>query len=173
MSRRAFGRRCSAIIVSVLLVLSGCDSPSATTTQSALPATTTTSTQIPKSGTTTPVPTASIPMPGLPADKITAQHILISWRGARRNGGATRSKAEAKTLADDVLKQVKAGGDFSELATKYSDDKGSKDRMGSVGSFRREDMDPRFSDAAFALAVGGTSDIVETEFGFHIIKRNQ
>jgi parvulin-like peptidyl-prolyl isomerase len=72
-----------------------------------------------------------------------------------------------------VLKQVKAGADFSELATKYSDDKGSKDRQGSVGSFRKQDMDPKFSDAAFALPVNGTSDIVETEFGYHIIKRNQ
>jgi peptidyl-prolyl cis-trans isomerase NIMA-interacting 1 len=167
-------RRATSKIVAVLLVLSGCDTPAATTTQSAAPATAApTSTQIPRSGTTTPVPSASIPMPGLPADKIAAQHILISWRGARRSGGATRSKPEAKTLADEVLKKVKAGGDFSELATQYSDDKGSKDRQGSVGSFRREDMDPKFSEVAFGLAVGATSDLVETEFGFHIIKRNQ
>ena len=151
----------------------GCESPPAPPRSSSAEATAATTapvtTQMPRPGATP----ANIPTVGLPADKITAQHILVSWKGARRNGGATRSKADARTLAEEVLKQVKAGGDFSELATKHSDDKGSRDRMGSVGSFRKEDMDPKFSDAAFALPVGGTSDLVETEFGYHIIKRNQ
>jgi parvulin-like peptidyl-prolyl isomerase len=45
--------------------------------------------------------------------------------------------------------------------------------MGSVGKFHRADMDPSFSGAAFALKVGGVSDVVETPFGFHVIKRTQ
>ena len=57
--------------------------------------------------------------------------------------------------------------------SQYSDDAGSVDRMGSVGKFHRDQMDPAFSAAAFALRVGQVSDVVETPFGFHIIKRTQ
>ncbi len=105
---------------------------------------------------------------------VTAQHVLVAYKGA---DGApktvTRSKAEAKKRADEVATKAKSGADFSSLAAEYSDDPGSKERMGSVGKFTREKMVKPFADAAFGLAVGSVSDPVETKYGFHVIKRNQ
>ena len=72
-----------------------------------------------------------------------------------------------------MLFRSKSGSDFTALVAEYSDDPGSKERMGSVGKFTREKMVKPFSDAAFALGVDEISDPVESEFGFHVIKRNQ
>jgi peptidyl-prolyl cis-trans isomerase NIMA-interacting 1 len=109
-----------------------------------------------------------------PPTVIAAQHILIAYKGAK---GApkqvTRSKAEAKKRADEVLERIKKGEDFSQLVKTFSEDPGSADRMGSVGKFDREKMVKAFSDAAFALKVDEVSGVVETPFGFHLIKRNQ
>ena len=85
----------------------------------------------------------------------------------------TRSKGEAKARAAEVEAKAKAGEDFSALVAQYSDDPGAKDRQGSLGKFTRDKMDKAFSDAAFALRVGEISEVVETRFGFHVIKRNQ
>jgi parvulin-like peptidyl-prolyl isomerase len=107
-------------------------------------------------------------------DAIAAQHILVAYKGAK--GAAktiTRSKAEAKKRADEVATKAKAGGDFTALVAEYSDDPGSKERQGSLGKFTREKMAKQFSDAAFALRVDEVSLVVETDFGFHVIKRNQ
>ena len=99
---------------------------------------------------------------------------LVAYRGAERApSGVTRSKADAKARAADVDAKAKAGEDFSALVDEYSDDPGAKDRQGSLGKFTRDKMDKAFSDAAFALRVGEVSDVVETKFGFHVIKRNQ
>jgi hypothetical protein len=105
---------------------------------------------------------------------IAAQHILVAYRGAERAPpGVTRTKAAAKARADEVDAKAKAGEDFTGLVTQYSDDPGAKDRLGSLGKFTREKMDKAFSDAAFQLRVDQVSDVVETRFGFHVIKRNQ
>lgn len=107
-------------------------------------------------------------------DTIAAQHVLVAYKGAK--GAAktiTRSKADAKKRAEEVVSKAKGGTDFAALAAEYSDDPGSKERMGSVGKFTREKMTKPFSDAAFALAVDQVSGVVESEFGFHVIKRNQ
>jgi hypothetical protein len=112
----------------------------------------------------------SAPVP----DAIIAQHILVAYKGAKRvPKGVTRSKAEAKARATEALGKIRSGTTFEDAVTQYSDDAGSAERMGSVGKFHRDDMDPAFSAAAFALRVGQVSDIVETPFGFHIIKRTQ
>lgn len=108
-------------------------------------------------------------------DKATAQHVLIAYKGAK---GApktvTRSKADAKTLAEEIQKKAASGADFAELAKQHSDDDGSKDRSGSVGTVARNGNKVKpFEDAVFALGVDGVSPVVETEFGFHVIKRNQ
>lgn len=105
---------------------------------------------------------------------IAAQHVLVAFKGAENAPkGVTRSKAEAKTRAEEIATKAKAGGDFGALVQEASDDPGSKERQGSLGKFTRDKMVKPFADAAFALPVGGVSDPVETKFGFHVIKRNQ
>jgi parvulin-like peptidyl-prolyl isomerase len=84
-----------------------------------------------------------------------------------------RSKADAKARAQEALAKIRSGTAFEDAVKAYSDDTGSVDRMGSLGKFRRDAMDPAFGAAAFALKVGEVSDVVETPFGFHIIKRTQ
>jgi NIMA-interacting peptidyl-prolyl cis-trans isomerase 1 len=112
--------------------------------------------------------------PSAPPMQIAAQHILVAYReAARAPVGVTRSRADAKARAAEVDAKAKAGDDFTELVNAYSDDPEAKARLGSLGKFSRDKMEKAFSDAAFALAVGQISDVVETRFGFHVIKRNQ
>jgi hypothetical protein len=116
------------------------------------------------------VPSAAATAP----DTIIAQHVLVIYKGAKRAPKTiTRSKADAKARAGEALAKVKGGATFEDVVKDYSDDAGSVDRMGSLGKFHRDDMDPAFSAAAFALQPGQVSDVVETPFGFHIIKRTQ
>jgi peptidyl-prolyl cis-trans isomerase D len=98
-------------------------------------------------------------------EEVKASHILI----AVPQGSDAKTDAAAKAKAEDVLKQVKAGGDFAELAKKYSDDP-SKSNGGDLGTFERGRMVPPFEKAAFSLQPGQVSDIVKTDFGYHIIK---
>jgi hypothetical protein len=112
--------------------------------------------------------------PAPPPDAIIAQHVLVAYKGAKRAPkGATRSKADAKARAAEALAKIRAGTPFEDVVKEYSDDTGSVDRMGSLGKFTRDAMDPAFAATAFALGVGQVSDPVETPFGFHVIKRTQ
>lgn len=106
-------------------------------------------------------------------DRIAAQHVLVAYKGAKGAKDVKRSKDEAKKLADEVQKKAVGGTDFAELAKQYSDDEASRERLGSVGTFDRTSKVKPFADAAFALPVDGVSGVIESEFGFHIIKRNQ
>ena len=72
--------------------------------------------------------------------------------------------------AEDVLKRVRAGEDFAKLAKEFSIDPGSKEKGGDLGWFGPGAMVPEFEKAAFALKPGEVSELVETKFGFHIIK---
>ncbi|MDB4973698.1 MAG: Peptidyl-prolyl cis-trans isomerase PpiD [Myxococcaceae bacterium] len=104
--------------------------------------------------------------------RVSARHILISYAGADHAiAGVKRTEAEARTLAEEIDKQAKApGADWNALA-QHTDEPGSKETGGDLGSFARGQMVPAFERVAFALAVGQVSDVVQTPFGFHIITR--
>ncbi len=110
-----------------------------------------------------------------PADvpkEIGARHILISYKGAERSQ-EDRTKEAARTRVEKVLKEAQAeNADFAALAKKYSDAP-SADKGGDLKTFEKGVMHKNFEKAAFSLKVGGVSGIVETPFGFHIIKRTK
>jgi parvulin-like peptidyl-prolyl isomerase len=106
-----------------------------------------------------------------PPGHIRASHILISYSGAPRTT-ATRSKEEAKKLAEELLAKIQGGASFEEIAEAYSDCP-SAAKKGDLGFFAKGRMVKPFEDAAFALKVGEVSGIVESPFGYHIIKRTQ
>lgn len=162
-------------LAALLLTLTACDkpkdgpapSPSATASASASAAT-----SAPASASASA--TASAKPPAAEPTAVAAQHVLVAYAGAKdAPKGVKRTKAEAKARAEEVASKAKSGGDFTELVKSYSDDPAAKERMGSVGKFTRDKMVKPFSDAAFALEVDATSGVVETPFGFHVIKRNQ
>jgi parvulin-like peptidyl-prolyl isomerase len=100
--------------------------------------------------------------------------VLIAYQGAVRAAPTvTRSKEEAQKLAKQVETMAKKGDDFAELARKYSDDPTAKARGGSLGSFAKGQMVEEFGNAAFALKPNEVSSVVETGFGFHVIKRTE
>jgi peptidyl-prolyl cis-trans isomerase D len=101
---------------------------------------------------------------------VKASHILVAYEGAQRaNPEVKRTKEEAEERAKELLRDSKkAGADFAELA-KANSDGGSAPTGGDLGFFRREKMVPAFSDFAFANKIGNIG-MVETEFGFHVIK---
>jgi hypothetical protein len=106
-------------------------------------------------------------------DEVAARHILIAYQGAERSS-ATRTKEEARKLADEVLAKAQApGADFAALAKEYSDEPGAKERGGDLGTFKKGAMAKSFEEAAFKLKVGEISGGVETPFGFHIIERTK
>jgi peptidyl-prolyl cis-trans isomerase D len=103
-------------------------------------------------------------------EQVKVSHILIKTPlptpGAKEDEKAI---ADARAKAEDVLKQVKAGGDFAKLAEKYSDDPGSAKSGGELGWIGRGRTVPEFEKAAFSLGKGQTSDLVKSSYGFHII----
>jgi parvulin-like peptidyl-prolyl isomerase len=105
-----------------------------------------------------------------PEEQVHARHILISIKSPDAPSEGGLDKAQARAKAEEVLKRVKAGENFESLAKEYSTDPGSKESGGDLGWFGRGRMVPEFEKAAFALQTGQTSEIVESPFGFHIIK---
>lgn len=99
-------------------------------------------------------------------EQVKVSHILIR---VPKDADAA-AKAKKKELAEQLLADAKAGKDFAELARKHSDDKASVAKGGDLGYFTRGTMVADFEKAAFALQPGEISAVVETPFGFHIIK---
>ncbi len=102
-------------------------------------------------------------------EQVRASHILIKPDLSDPNKDPNEAKAIAKAKAEDLLKQIKEGADFAELAKAHSECPSSKNG-GDLDFFVKGDMVPDFEDAAFQLQPGQISDIVETRFGYHIIK---
>lgn len=105
-----------------------------------------------------------------PEDQVHARHILISIKTPEAPSEDALDKPQARAKAEEVLKRIKAGEDFATLAKQYSTDPGSKENGGDLGWFGKGRMVPEFEQAALALQPGQVSDIVESPFGFHIIK---
>src|SRR5258705_1123063 len=96
-------------------------------------------------------------------EQVRASHILLKTEG--------KDEAAVRKQAEDILKQVKApGADFAALAKKYSEDDGSKATGGDLDYFSKGRMVPEFESAAFSMQPGQISDLVKSQFGFHIIK---
>ena len=105
---------------------------------------------------------------------IEASHFLVQYQGSSRAAPTvTRSKDEAKKRAEEGLAKVKKGEDFAKVVGEYSDEPGAAARGGTLGAFTADRMVKPFSDAAFKLKVGQVSGLVETPFGFHVIKRTK
>jgi hypothetical protein len=120
--------------------------------------------------------------PDVPVDEVAedtgetvgARHILVMHLGSQaRPEHVVRSREEALGRAREVLEKLKAGADFAALVDTYSDEPGAAERGGDLGVFPRNAMVKPFSDAAFKLQVGELSDVVETRYGFHVIKRTK
>lgn len=95
-------------------------------------------------------------------EQVQARHILLKTEG--------KDDAAVKKQAEDLVKQLRAGGDFAALAKQFSDDPGSKENGGDLGYFERGRMVPEFEQAAFSQAVNAIGDPVKTQYGYHIIQ---
>jgi peptidyl-prolyl cis-trans isomerase D len=95
-------------------------------------------------------------------EQVRASHILFKTEG--------KDDAAVKAKAEEVLKQARSGADFAELAKKYSEDESSAKNGGDLDYFSKGRMVPEFDQVAFTLQPGQISDLVKTQFGYHIIK---
>jgi peptidyl-prolyl cis-trans isomerase D len=95
-------------------------------------------------------------------EQVRASHILLKTEG--------KDDAAVKAKAEDLLKQARAGADFAELAKKYSEDEASAKNGGDLDYFGRGRMVPEFDQTVFAMQPGTISDVVKTQYGYHIIK---
>jgi peptidyl-prolyl cis-trans isomerase D len=104
-------------------------------------------------------------------EEVKVSHILIKTPPPGADGKVDeKGVAEAQKKAEDILKQLKAGAKFEDLAKKYSEDPGSGKQGGDLGWIGRGRTVPEFEKAAFSLPVGQLSDLVKSSYGFHIIR---
>ena len=98
-------------------------------------------------------------------DRVHARHILLATTGK-----SDAEKAQIKAKAEDLLKQIRAGGDFAALAQKNSEDPGSASKGGDLGWVVRGQMVKEFEDTTFALKPKEISNVITTQYGYHIIQ---
>jgi len=96
-------------------------------------------------------------------EQVRASHILFKTEG--------KKDADVKALAEKVLKEARGGADFAELAKKYSEDEANAKQGGDLDYFSKGRMVPEFDAVAFTMQPGTISDLVKTQFGYHIIKK--
>lgn len=99
-------------------------------------------------------------------EMVRIRHILIRVE----TGASEEEKQKAKEKAEDILNKIKSGEDFAKLASEFSDDTMTKPKGGDLGLISRGRLVKPFEDAAFALKPGEISELVETQYGYHIIK---
>jgi len=99
-------------------------------------------------------------------EQVKTRHILITVPA----GADAKTDAAAKAKAQDLLTKIKAGGNFAQLASANSDDPGSKTQGGELPMIPTASLDPAYAKAAMALNPGQTSDLVRSQFGYHIIQ---
>lgn len=95
-------------------------------------------------------------------EQVRASHILLKTDG--------KDEATVRKQAGEILAKARGGADFAKLATQYSEDEGSKVKGGDLDYFGKGQMVPEFDKVAFSLKPGEISDLVKSQFGFHIIK---
>ncbi|MCL5746110.1 MAG: peptidylprolyl isomerase, partial [Acidobacteria bacterium] len=98
-------------------------------------------------------------------ERVKVRHILLTTTGK-----SPQEEAAIKAKAEDLLKQVKAGANFADLARKYSNDPGSASKGGDLDWIVRGQTVPEFEQAAFSLKPGETSNLIKTQYGYHIIQ---
>jgi hypothetical protein len=171
-------------IVCVAVLVAGCAKKEEGTTTADQPADT--AKLVPES--TTPTPSGgtaqgTMPVkPSTPPSHIEVQHVLIGYQGSIPNKTITRTKDEAKALADEILRRARSGEDFGGLVQKYTDDQfpgiyklANTGQTPGEGEYPRDGMVKGFSDAAFDLSPGNVGvasyDAQGSPYGWHIIKR--
>jgi peptidyl-prolyl cis-trans isomerase C len=102
-------------------------------------------------------------------EMLRVRHILISVD----TGASEEEKQKAKEKAEDILNKINSGEDFTKLASEFSDDTTTKLKGGDLGFISRGRLVKPFEDAMFALKPGEVSNVVETQFGYHIIKAEE
>jgi peptidyl-prolyl cis-trans isomerase D len=106
-------------------------------------------------------------------DRARVRHILIATPAGPDGKPDPKQVDQARAKAADILKQVRAGGNFAELAKKNSEDPGSKDAGGELGWITKGQMVPEFEKVSFAQNPGQISDLVQSSYGFHIIQTEE
>lgn len=99
-------------------------------------------------------------------EQVCASHVLVKVKG---ESGEGHSDAEARTLAEALRKELVGGADFPSVAKRASEDQGSAANGGELGCFGRGAMVPQFEDAAFNAKPGELSELVRTQYGYHIL----
>jgi hypothetical protein len=117
---------------------------------------------------------APVPPPATAAaETISASHLLVQYQGAASAGPTIRrSREEARNRAQEAADRAKKGEPFPKLVAEYSDEPGAGGRGGSLGRFGRGQMVKPFEEAAWGMKPGEISGVVETAFGFHVIRRD-
>ena len=107
-------------------------------------------------------------------NQVGAKHILVMHdESVSKPPNVKRTREEGRRRAQEALLKIRGGANFEETVKQYTDEPGGPERAGDLGVFDRGTMVKPFADAAFALRVGEVSEVIETKYGFHVIKRTE